>query len=325
MRARATWLLLLLVLLSACQTSDPPARAPLAAAPQQKNSRGVSSTPAGQNTPAPDGHNSPALNVQPSPAPTFRSRLPATPRSLARYLSRIDRLLARHISPWRAGGARLGSRLANRVLSEALTQQRIYSFLATRPQTTRRIEAMVRPGIVREIQATVGAARDLDSLIAPVPKVPHYEFAQPLPPDQLRKLYFEAQRRYGVPWSVLAAINFVESKFGRILGPSSSGALGPMQFLPATFAAYGRGDIKSPHDSILAAARYLRADGAPERLRAALFAYNRADAYVDAVLRYARQMRSNSRSFWVYYGYQVFVTTSNGSVRLTGPGTQHPD
>jgi soluble lytic murein transglycosylase-like protein len=210
-------------------------------------------------------------------------------------------------------------------LSEALTQQKIYRFLAVHPSLAGRIEAMVRPSIVQEIRSTVGAQRDLDSLVAPVPKVPEYEFAHPLRPARLRKLYFVAQRLYGVPWSVLAAINFVESKFGRILGPSSSGALGPMQFLPATFAAYGRGDIKDPRDSIFAAARYLHADGAPERLRAALFAYNRANAYVDAVLRYARQMRSNGWSFWAYYGYQVFVKTSKGSVRLTGPGTEHPD
>jgi soluble lytic murein transglycosylase-like protein len=285
----------------------------------------VSSPPGGQNTRAAERQSSTAPTVTAAPAPTFRSPLPTRRRPLAHYLSRVDRLLARHISRWRAGGARLASPLAHRVLNEALTQQRIYRFLATRPQTTRRVEAMVRPSVVREIKATVGAARDLDSLVAPVPKVPHYEYAQPLSPDHLRKLYLEAQRRYGVPWSVLAAINFVESKFGRILGPSSSGALGPMQFLPATFAAYGRGDIKNPRDSILAAARYLRADGAPERLRAALFAYNRADAYVDAVLRYARQMRSNNWSYWAYYGYQVFITTTNGSVRLTGPGTQRPD
>jgi membrane-bound lytic murein transglycosylase B len=178
---------------------------------------------------------------------------------------------------------------------------------------------------VREMHANLGAARDLSSLVSAVPKVPHYDFAHPAAPDKLKRFYAEAQRRYGVPWTVLAAINFVESKFGRILGPSSSGALGPMQFLPATFAAYGRGDIRDPHDAILAAARYLHADGAPQRLRAALFAYNRADAYVDAILRYAHQMDRSEWSFWAYYGYQVYVSTTSGPVRLTGPGTKHPD
>jgi soluble lytic murein transglycosylase-like protein len=175
------------------------------------------------------------------------------------------------------------------------------------------------------MRANLAAARDLSSLVSPVEKVPVYRFARPLAPHELRALYLEAEHRYGVPWYVLAAINLVESKFGRILGPSSAGAVGPMQFLPSTFAAYGRGDISDPHDSIMAAARYLRANGAPERLGPALFAYNRAHQYVDAVLRYARQMRSNDWSFWAYYEYQVFVRTSKGSVRLTGPGTSHPD
>jgi membrane-bound lytic murein transglycosylase B len=210
-------------------------------------------------------------------------------------------------------------------LNEGLRQQRIYRFLAVRPSIARRVEATVGAEVLHEMHANLGAARNLSSIVSPVRKVPSYRFAHPKAPRELKKLYATGQRRYGVPWNVLAAINFVESKFGRILGPSSSGALGPMQFLPATFAAYGRGDITDPHDAILAAARYLHANGAPQRLRAALFAYNRADAYVDAILRYARQMGRNRWSFWAYYGYQVFVATSKGSVRLTGPGTEHPD
>lgn len=219
----------------------------------------------------------------------------------------------------------MSSSIARRVLDEGLRQQKIYRFLAVRPSLARRVEATVDVAVLHEMHANLGAARDLSSIVSPVPQVPSYRFAHPKTPRELKKLYAKAQRRYGVPWNVLAAINFVESKFGRILGPSSSGARGPMQFLPATFAAYGSGDINDPHDAILAAARYLQADGAPQRLRAALFAYNRAGAYVDAILRYARQMRRNRWSFWAYYGYQVFVATTTGSVRLTGPGTEHPD
>jgi soluble lytic murein transglycosylase-like protein len=215
--------------------------------------------------------------------------------------------------------------IAGRVLGEGLRQQRIYRLLASHPHESQRVEAMVGEKVARELQVNIGAARDLASLVSPLPKVPPYEFAQPAAPKKLRRFYAEAQARFDIPWYVLAAVNFVESKFGRIVGPSSAGALGPMQFLPATFAAYGRGDIRDPHDSIMAAARYLHADGAPERLRAALFAYNRAGAYVDAILRYARQMHTNRWSFWAYYGYQVFVWTTRGPVRLTGPGTPHPD
>jgi membrane-bound lytic murein transglycosylase B len=189
----------------------------------------------------------------------------------------------------------------------------------------RQVQQRVPLGIRKEMRANLGAARDLNSLVAPVKRVPKYRFARPLAPGKLREFFLEAQRRYDIPWCVLAAINLVESKFGRVLGPSSSGAIGPMQFLPSTFAAYGTGDIKDPHDSIIAAANYLHASGAPDRLRSALFAYNRARAYVDAILRYAHQMQRYRWSFWAYYGYQVFVSTTQGSVRLTGPGTAHPD
>jgi hypothetical protein len=62
-----------------------------------------------------------------------------------------------------------------------------------------------------------------------------------------------------VRWFYLAAINFVETDFGRVAGPSSAGAQGPMQFLPATWAIYGHGDIHRASDAIVAAARFLAA------------------------------------------------------------------
>ena len=97
--------------------------------------------------------------------------------------------------------------------------------------------------------------------------------------------YLEAERRFGVAWQVLAAVNFVESAFGRLRNASTAGAQGPMQFLPSTWRAYGLGgDIDDPRDAILGAANYLHASGAPRDYRRALFAYNHSPAYVDAVL-----------------------------------------
>jgi hypothetical protein len=91
--------------------------------------------------------------------------------------------------------------------------------------------------------------------------------------------------------SILAAINEIESGFGQNLGPSSAGAVGWMQFMPATWAAYGVDadadgdkDPNEPHDAIFAAARYLRASGMPEDPEGAIFAYNHADWYVADVL-----------------------------------------
>jgi hypothetical protein len=97
----------------------------------------------------------------------------------------------------------------------------------------------------------------------------------------------------------LAAINKVETAFGTNLNVSTAGAVGWMQFLPSTWSEYGvdadgdgSRDPYDPDDAICAAARYLRAAGAPRDIRAAVFAYNHADWYVDLVLGLARQYES---------------------------------
>jgi membrane-bound lytic murein transglycosylase B len=121
---------------------------------------------------------------------------------------------------------------------------------------------------------------------------------------------------------VLAAVNFVESAFGKLRSDSTAGAQGPMQFIPSTWAAYGMGgNIRDPHDAILGAANYLHANGAPRDYRAALFHYNPSALYVDAVLAYADRIRRDPRNFFVYYAWQVFVRTPHGVRRITGPGT----
>jgi hypothetical protein len=98
-----------------------------------------------------------------------------------------------------------------------------------------------------------------------------------------------------VAWNVLAAINKVETDFGRNMGVSSAGAIGWMQFMPATWRRYGvdadgdgHKDPYNPKDAIPAAANFLRASGAPGDLRGALFAYNHAEWYVQQVLSLAR-------------------------------------
>jgi hypothetical protein len=111
------------------------------------------------------------------------------------------------------------------------------------------------------------------------------------PPAFLIPIYKAAGRRYHVPWTVLAAINAVETDYGRNLNVSSAGAIGWMQFMPETWLEYGVviGDHRAPdpydpRDAIFAAARYLAANGAKHHLRRAIFAYNHAKWYVDEVL-----------------------------------------
>ena len=114
-------------------------------------------------------------------------------------------------------------------------------------------------------------------------------------PTALVPIYRQAARRYGVPWSVLAAINRVETSFGRDLSVSSAGALGWMQFMPGTWRSYGtdaNGDGKAdpydPVDAINSAARLLQANGASRNLRGAVWLYNHSNAYVDLVISLAR-------------------------------------
>jgi hypothetical protein len=133
-----------------------------------------------------------------------------------------------------------------------------------------------------------------------------------IPPAYLR-LYAEAGRRYDVdPW-VLAAIGWVETQHGRSSAPGVSSGVnaygccaGPMQFSVVgsvstweRFGVDGDGDGRrspyDPADAIPAAARYLRASGAPHDYRAALFAYNHADWYVAQVLAKAGEYRGARR------------------------------
>jgi hypothetical protein len=109
-------------------------------------------------------------------------------------------------------------------------------------------------------------------------------------PPFLLPIYQAAGTAYGVPWQVLAAINEVETDYGRDLSVSSAGAEGWMQFLPSSWATYGVdangdgfADPYNPADAIFAAARYLRAAGAATNLRGAIFSYNHSQAYVESV------------------------------------------
>jgi murein DD-endopeptidase MepM/ murein hydrolase activator NlpD len=124
-------------------------------------------------------------------------------------------------------------------------------------------------------------------------------------PAQLLPLYARAahdQRLGGRGIFVLAAINKVETDFGRMLAVSSAGAVGWMQFMPATWAAYGldgdgdgRRDPDNPADAVPAAARYLHANGAPRDWYAAIFAYNHADWYVNDVQSLADSYQGTCR------------------------------
>jgi murein DD-endopeptidase MepM/ murein hydrolase activator NlpD len=135
-----------------------------------------------------------------------------------------------------------------------------------------------------------------EALPGPAPiGVPNFFIDKFRIPPFLLPIYQAAGIEYGVRWEVLAGINEIETDYGRNLNVSSAGALGWMQFMPATWKQYGvdankdgRKDPYNPVDAIFAAARYLKAAGADQDIRKAIFAYNHADWYVDSVLMRAR-------------------------------------
>ncbi|HWC15323.1 MAG TPA: lytic transglycosylase domain-containing protein [Actinomycetota bacterium] len=268
----------------------------------------------------------PSPSPEPKPrrlgSPTYdvAAAIPRHPAKLAADLRTTTRDLYDAIERWRASGTGPGPD-ERAVQLRAMRQQRIYRVLSG----NRRLYAQVRKLLPRRLQAlsdnTVRAANELTTLVTPLDEPPDWKIYKPAPAKELLRYYRKGQRRFDIPWQVLASLNFVESRFGRILGPSSAGAMGPMQFMPATWAAYGNGgDINDSHDSILGAARYLAASGAPERMKDALWAYNHSDNYVRAISIYARQMMKHDRAFYAYYHWQVYVRTKAGDVQLSGPG-----
>jgi membrane-bound lytic murein transglycosylase B len=240
----------------------------------------------------------------------------------ARVLAQTTTELYRLIDFWRAAGDPSVERLPQPVELAALRQQRLLLRLGFHPRRADAVVARLRGPVRQHVRATIRARRALGRMGRPRPRpVREFRTGAPLPAGELLSYYRQAQRRFGVGWHVLAAVNFVESAFGRVRSPSSAGALGPMQFMPLTWRAYGLGgNVFEPEDAIMGAANYLRASGAPRDYWRALYAYNHSGSYVEAVLRYAAQMKRDIRSFYTYYSWQVFVRTPAGLRRLTGPG-----
>ena len=250
----------------------------------------------------------------------FTAPIPRWPSVLATELETVTRTLKRSIRVWVDTGMAPGA-AARPVLLRAIHHQRIYRYLLDHLRTFRHMFPYLPPRLEAFAQKTVLAGFRLRSLVTPLDRPPDWTIHKPTPARELLRYYKKAGRRFDIPWQALASLNFVESRFGRILGPSSAGAMGPMQFMPATWAAYGNGgDINDPHDSIMGAARYLAASGAAERMGDALFAYNRSTDYVKAIQVYAKQMTNHPYAFAAYYHWQVYVLTKDGDLQLSGPG-----
>lgn len=198
-------------------------------------------------------------------------------------------------------------------------QQVAYRVLGNRPGWDRAVRRALPARLRPAVRRNVASRREFRSMHHELSdELPAWRIVQPAPAKELLAHYRLAERRFGVNWEYLAAINLVESGMGRIRGTSVAGAKGPMQFIPETWDRYGRGDIESPRDAILAAARYLAASGfdEPGGIPDALHSYNNHNAYVRGVTHLAKVMEEQPRAFFGYYHWQVYYLTQEGDVLL---------
>ncbi|GII86087.1 hypothetical protein Ssi03_40770 [Sphaerisporangium siamense] len=316
--------LALAVLVSGCgattaapRESAPPAAspAPSASAAQRQGDAGSGASSGTATSPRP------STSTKPLDAPpTADAAIPTSPDRLAKAVVTTETALGRAIDAWLGDDGKAGGEPPEAVLLWSLHQQRLYRLLGHDAGLTRRTLARLPAALADRARDNAEAARALFDLTRPTSTPGKFRTQEPPRAEDLRGYMRRAERRFGVDWEVLAAVMLVETKFGRLRSPSSAGAQGPMQFMPATWKAYGLGgDVHDPRDAVLGAANYLRASGAPGDYRRALYAYNHDRRYVDAVQRYARQIRRDARAYYAYYNWQVFVLTTKGDLRLTGP------
>jgi membrane-bound lytic murein transglycosylase B len=275
---------------------------------------GPGGSPTGDEPPPPQD-----VPAETLPAPN--APLPRTARGLARAYSKSTASSYAAIERWRREGDPTRGLPPRDVAHHALHQQRIVLRLVRAKRLYPRVLRQVPRRQRSLLRDSVLARRELAAIHSVVVQRPRIRIGRPQAPDRLRSHYRLAQRRFGVGWQLLAGVNMVETAFGRMRNESVSGARGPMQFMPATWRAYGMGgNVNRPRDAILGAANYLRASGAPGDEAGALYRYNPSRLYVSAVSRYVRQIRADRRNYYAFYSWQVFLRSGNGYRRTSSHG-----
>ena len=255
-------------------------------APVQVEGDPISIDPVADEGPAPAPQPEPTPAPAPAPSPGPVQAPAPQPPTGAPEAPTVDERVPQ--APKRPGRRRDGRRHSPRAKTKPRPKHEIQREVGGAPAP-----APVEP----DGSPTPQAPGFMDTLPGPSYRagVPNFVIQKFRVPPFLLSIYQAAGIQYGVRWEVLAAINEIESDYGRNLNVSSAGALGWMQFMPSTWRMYGvdankdgRKDPYNPVDAIFAAARYLKAAGYEEDPRRAVFAYNHATWYVDSVMLRAK-------------------------------------
>lgn len=205
--------------------------------------------------------------------------------------------------------------------------QRLYRILSANrdwaPEAVAAVDDDVRP----DVELNWQARQDLSALVNSTTlatSLPAWRIREPLPVPELVGYYKEAEEINGVPWEILAAIHLIETRMGRIEGLSTAGAIGPMQFLPATWSECCQGDPANDRDAIIGAGAYLVQRGAATDLDRAIWGYNNSDRYVRAVRAYASVIERNELAYRGYHAFEVYFLSASGLI-LMPIGYEEPE